>query len=336
VSGQGHQPGHGAPQQPQQPGYGPPQGQPGYGAPQQGAPQPGYPQQGAQQPGYPQQQPGYGAPQGQPGYGAPQQGHPQQGYPLQQGYGGYPQGGYGGGAYPQPPKKSNGAVIGLAIGALVLVVLLVFGITRLVGGGSDADPAIGPTDGTTAPSTDDPETDDPQTDDPQTDDPETDDPETEDPETDEPAGEQIVIDHGVSVVPADGWSQSESGDGFVILEDGESVFYGEAFIPDGTILASDLADSYIAQLTAEATDPTIGEVAAVDVGAEFEAVQQSAQWTISDSSGSYLYQVTTTVIVRQSDGLVTLSTVFFFPDIVDTDALGEAYGSMAASILATM
>jgi uncharacterized RDD family membrane protein YckC len=50
------------PQQPQQPGYGPQQGQPGYGYPQ--APQGGIPPQGY---GYPQQ-PGYGYPQ-QPGYG---------------------------------------------------------------------------------------------------------------------------------------------------------------------------------------------------------------------------------------------------------------------------
>ncbi|MER5637080.1 RDD family protein [Kitasatospora sp. NPDC002227] len=58
------------PQAPQQPGYGYPQQgapqQPGYGYPQQGAPAPGY--------GAPQGAPGYGAPQ--PGYGYPQQGAP--------------------------------------------------------------------------------------------------------------------------------------------------------------------------------------------------------------------------------------------------------------------
>ncbi|WP_420114236.1 hypothetical protein [Pseudactinotalea sp.] len=352
MSDQGQQPGYGSPHQPQgQPGYGdqqgppqgPPQGQPGYGAPQQGHPPQGHPQQG-----HPPQQPGYGPPQGppqgQPGYGAPQQGYPQQqghpqqgfpqqGFPQQGGYGpqqGYPQqGGYGGGGYPPPPKNSNGKMIGLGIGALLLVVLLVFGITRLAGGGGNEDPTVGPTDNTTEPVTDDPTTDDPTTD-PTTDDP------TTDPTTDEPAGDAIEIDHGVSVVPAAGWSQTETGDGFVVLEDGESVFYGEAFVPDQVIIAADLADSYMNQLTSEANDANIGEVTAVDAGAGFDAVVQSAQWTVSDSSGSYLYQVTTSVVVRQSDGLVTLATVFFFPDHVDTEQLGQEYGAMSASVLATM
>ena len=81
----GGQPGYG------QPGYGPQQGQPGYGQPgQPGYGQPG--QQGFGQPG----QPGYGQP-GQPGYGQPgQQGYGQPGYGPQQGQPGYgPQAGYG-------------------------------------------------------------------------------------------------------------------------------------------------------------------------------------------------------------------------------------------------
>ncbi|MEV4614526.1 hypothetical protein AB0K43_18295 [Kitasatospora sp. NPDC049258] len=90
-----------------------PQGQPPqpYGQPPYGAPQPGY-----------GQPPQYGAPAPQPGYGYPQQPVPQYGAPQP----GYPnaapqQPQYGGG-YPQPPRKGNtGLVVGLVIGALVLV-----------------------------------------------------------------------------------------------------------------------------------------------------------------------------------------------------------------------
>ncbi|MER8186322.1 hypothetical protein [Kitasatospora sp. NPDC094015] len=100
-----------------------PQGQPPqpYGQPQYGgAPQPGYgqpPQYGAPAP-----QPGYGYPQQPPApqYGAPQAGYQQPGYPNA----GHQQPQYGGGYPPPPPpprKGNTGLVVGLVIGALVLV-----------------------------------------------------------------------------------------------------------------------------------------------------------------------------------------------------------------------
>ncbi len=99
------QPGQPGSGQTPQPGYGPPQGNPG--------------QQGYGQPGPGQAQPGYGAPgaggpgAGQPGYGGPGAGGPGQGQP-------YP--------YQQPPrKKRTGLIVGLAVGAVVLVVGGVFG-----------------------------------------------------------------------------------------------------------------------------------------------------------------------------------------------------------------
>ncbi|MFO0590017.1 MAG: hypothetical protein U0441_20915 [Polyangiaceae bacterium] len=126
--GQGQPPQGGPPQQAyppqQQPGY-PPQQQPGF-APQQ---QPGYPPQ--QQPGFaPQQQPGY-PPQQQQGFGQPpQQGFgqpPQQGFgPPQQGFGppqqgfGPPQQGFGPGQA-APPKSKTGLLIGIGVGAVLLL-----------------------------------------------------------------------------------------------------------------------------------------------------------------------------------------------------------------------
>ena len=110
-----------APQAPQQPPYAggqyvppsaPPQapGAPQYGAPQNGAPQNGAPQNGAPQNGAPQ-------------YGAPQ-------------YGAQPTAGY---AAPKGPKRKlgTGALIGIIGGAILVVVLLVvgvvFGISRIGG-----------------------------------------------------------------------------------------------------------------------------------------------------------------------------------------------------------
>ena len=94
--------------EPNSPPYGPPQGQPGYGAPQQayGAPQQVY--------GAPQQ--GYGAPQ--PGYGPP----------APQGYGGY-----GGPAPQRPGMATAAAIVGIVWGGLgtlfgLLVMLAAFGL----------------------------------------------------------------------------------------------------------------------------------------------------------------------------------------------------------------
>ncbi|WP_431678536.1 hypothetical protein [Kitasatospora sp. KL5] len=120
--GQGQQYPQGQPQQP----YGQP---PQYG----GAPQP--PAYGAPQPpqyGYPQQQPAppYGA---QPGYpGAPVPGQQQ------------PYGSPGGYPPPTPPKGNNGLVIGLVIGAVVLI-----GGGLAVWGLSGKDSSGGSTGGTT-------------------------------------------------------------------------------------------------------------------------------------------------------------------------------------------
>jgi hypothetical protein len=97
MSGWNPPPGQGGPPY----GGAPGQGQPGYG--QQPGAQPGYGQQPAGPPGYPQQ----------PGYGQPQ---PQYGPPGPSPYG----------QPPYPPRKSNtGLIIGLAGGAMALLVLLV-------------------------------------------------------------------------------------------------------------------------------------------------------------------------------------------------------------------
>ncbi len=323
MSDQGQQPGFLPPpdqqpgyQQPQQPGYQQPQ-QPGYGQPGQGQPQ---------QPGYQQpQQPGYQ----QPGYGAPQQGY---GQPQQPGYQGYQQG-YGGGygAPPQPPKKSNTTIFLLAGGALVLVVLLVLGITRLTGGGGGDDPDIDVT-----PSTD-PVTTEPATDDPETDDPETDDPETETTDGPEPSGEAIAIAEGGSVVPAAGWSQVESGDGYVALSDGDSTFYGDVFFPSDDVgSASEAVTAFLEAAAADATDAAYSEVTPVEVGAGYDSALQSAEWTVSDSSGSATLRVSMVITIREADGLLTASTVYLFPDYVDMESTYEDFGAMADSMLATI
>ncbi len=127
--GYGAQAGYGAPGMPPGQSY-PPAGQPGYGA------QPGQPGYGAQpgQPGYGAQpgQPGYGAQPGQAGYGSGPEttfrppGQP--GYGTPPGYGAS-SGGMGappGGGMGTPPGgKAGGPGKFIAIGAIVLVVVLV-------------------------------------------------------------------------------------------------------------------------------------------------------------------------------------------------------------------
>ncbi|HEX3731942.1 MAG TPA: hypothetical protein VHU91_03335 [Mycobacteriales bacterium] len=110
-------PGSGAPNQPPGP-YTPYPGQPDPNA------QPGYGQQPYGQQGYGQQGYGQQQPYGQQGYG--QQGYGQQPY-GQQGYGGY-----------TPPKKKTGLIVGIAIGAVVLLLGIGVGGFFLFSGGSDS------------------------------------------------------------------------------------------------------------------------------------------------------------------------------------------------------
>ena len=124
--GYGTQPGYGDPS-----GYG---GQPGYGA------QPGY----GDQPGY--EGPTYGD---QSGYGA-QHGYGQeQHYPPMQpapGYGQQPGGFPPQGYPPQPPPKngmSTGAILGIAGGALTVIVLLGVGLIFILGGNDESGTTAG-------------------------------------------------------------------------------------------------------------------------------------------------------------------------------------------------
>jgi hypothetical protein len=216
----------------------------------------------------------------------------------------------------------------------VLVVLLVFGITRLVGSGSDPDPTVNPTVDPTPTQGTDP-TDDPTTEDPTTD-PTTGTDPTDDPTTGTPTGDAIAIAEGVSVVPAAGWSQVEAEEGFVVLSDGNSYFYGEAFATDGAMPPADLLEDYLAQVTAEGTDVEIGAVEAVDMGDGLESAIQSASWTVSDASGTYTTAVTSLATLRESDGLMTLATMFYYPEYVDPEQLDADYTAMANSIVSTM
>ena len=85
---------------------------------------PQYPNQG----GYPQQQ-GYSNPrQPQQGYWAQQGGQPQ-GYTHQQGYPQQPPQGYWAQPNGQPQKSSTGLIVGIVIGAIVLVLLVGLAIT---------------------------------------------------------------------------------------------------------------------------------------------------------------------------------------------------------------
>src|SRR5690606_18652543 len=207
---------------------------------------------------------------------------------------------------------------------------------RLVGPGDDPTPVVTPT-GTETTEPDDPATDEP--DDPATDEP--DDPATDepdDPATDEPdgpTGDAVDVAHGVSIVPADGWDEVDRGDGYVVLYDGVSTFYGEAFFLSSSSGAADEAEAYLSWLAEDSTDAQLGEPTALDVGSGAESVAQSASWTVSDSSGSYLLQFTTVATIRESDNLMSLATVFFYPDHTDVEQLTDDFGLMADSVISS-
>jgi hypothetical protein len=146
-----------------QPSYGQPPAQPSYGQPQYGQP-PAQPSYGQPQYGQPPAQPSYGQPPyGQPQYGQPPSAEPTA-YPPASGAPSYPgappaypgaPSAYPGAAagYPvAPPKKSRtGLIIGLVIGAVVLLVLCAVGIGALAL--SNNKGGISANSGTSAPPT---------------------------------------------------------------------------------------------------------------------------------------------------------------------------------------
>src|SRR5690606_10957380 len=108
--------------------------------------------------------------------------------------------------------------------------------------------------------------------------------------------------------------------------------YGEAFFLPSSSGAADEAEAYLSWLAEDSTDAQLGEPTALDVGSGAESVAQSASWTVSDSSGPYLMQVTTVVTIREADDLMSLATVFFYPDHTDVEQLTDDFGLMAASV----
>ncbi len=117
---------------------------PGYATP--GYPAGGYPAADAGAAGYPPAAPGYGAPsQGTPGYGAPGQGTPGYGAPGQ-GNPGYPAAGYGAPGYPPgygaplpsgPKKSRTGLIVGLSLGAVLVLIVAAFALTALLRSSTD-------------------------------------------------------------------------------------------------------------------------------------------------------------------------------------------------------
>lgn len=330
------------------PGYGQQPDQGGHPA-QQGYPQQppqGYGQQGAPgQQGYPQQ-----PPQGQQpaqGYGQPPQGYgqpPQGAYP-QQGYGQQPPGGYGAPAFgtPQPgygspygqgtspTGNSTTKIVAIVVGVLLLVVLLVIGLGALLGGGAGSGGGADPGDDTTTQSTQDP-TDNPTedvTDDP-TQDPTVD--PTDDPTTDPPpAGETVGIGNDIELTVPQGWTEIEGDGEYTILSGKGASLLGETVT--GASGAGNAVESYLEQLSADGTDASFDDVITFDRGPGLDVAQQSGQWTVSDQNGTYTMRVTATFSVRESDGLLAASTLFYDPEAGNLDELGDDYDAITESMI---
>lgn len=320
----------------QQPGGDNPGQRPGGNNPgqQPGGGQPSWPSQGQQTPGpyppaqphpgpYPPAQPYPGPPAGygqsQSGYGPPSGGYASQpgpaGYgPGQQQYGygppsGYQQTGFQGGGPPPQQGNSRGKIIGIVIGAIVVLALIGVAIGLLTGGKSapvtpipppvsqTPDPVPTPTPVEPSPDPTPEPTDPAPTPSEEITEPAPTPTETETP----PVSGAIDVGNGMSVVPAEGWTVDEQSENGVLLFDaigrGFVVSTGQSTNP-----AAEVA-KVIDDVTAGGSDVKKGEVQAPDLHPDLEVASQLAIMTTAGGGGTSELAVLAFVSARTADNV---------------------------------
>ncbi len=317
---------------PQQGGYGPQGGPQGLGQPQQ----PGYPPQGA----YGQQAPNYGPPQ--PGYAPPGGYAPQGGYPQSQApqAGGFHPGGFPPQAPPPAKGGSSAKIIGIVVGALVVLGLIGALISVVLKPKAVTDPgttvatptvtvATPTRPASTAPATTAPATSAPATTAtkaastaPTT-------------ATKPPAGQAVLVGQGISVTPQAGWTVVKQEADFVVLSKGNAVFLAETGKVSAGTTGSQLVDTYLASQGKQMTNVKKGTTSPVDVGNPGLSVAKSVQTgTVTGSGGSQAMAFGAIASVRTSDGVAFVGTLAW-PAAEDVTAYNNEYAAMVASMLAT-
>ncbi len=310
----------------QQP-YQPQQGQQPY-QPQQG--QPYQPQQG-QQPYQPQQGRPYQPQQGQPYQ--PQQGQPYQQQPYQPQQRPYnPQGGYSGPggmppgfrpSAPQPARSggSNGKIIGIVAGALVVVLLIGAGFMFL-GRSSTPTPVSPITPTPVNPGTPGTTTTQPATPTP-----------SPGPTTKStPASGAVDLGKGVSVTPAAGWTIEDQNLDRTIFVKGNAFFIAQALTAKAGLTGPQIADAYITSQASKMTNTKRTEVKTLDVHPSLSVGQAQISGTATGSSGSYALGLSAVVSVRTSDQVTAIGIIGFDPG-ADLTEISADYQSMMGSMM---
>lgn len=306
---------------------GPPQGNQG-GFPQQGG---GYPQQGG---GYPQQG-GYG-PQGG-GYQPqqPQGGFGQQSYPPLQGGMGAPPGGFQPTGGPPAKGGSSMKIIGIVVGALVVLGLVAALISVFFKPKDPVDPG-GPSTGptitvqtptptvtrpTTAPPSPTPTTTRPTA-------------SASTGTTTGPAGQAVVVGQGISVTPQAGWTVVKQEADFVVLSKGNAVFLAETGTVKAGTTGAQLVDSYLASQAKEMTNVKKNATTTVDVDPSLSIGKGLQVGTMTGSSGSQTLAFGALGSVRTADGVAFVGTLAW-PASEDVAAYNADYTKMVSSMIST-
>ncbi len=318
-------------------------GQPQDGFGPQGQP---YGQPGYQQAGYAQQQAGYAqqpygqAPSAQPGpsqpgpqaygYGQPQPGYGQVPYGTA-GYGqGYPPGGpQGPGGYGtgQPKAGSSTKIIGIVVGALLVVALVAGGIGLVANRGGGQTVGL-PTP--TPPTVVDP-TPAPQ---PPTPTPGTRTPTAAPPTTTQPAPQGAIdLGHGLWVVPASGWTVSKQESGAVTLTKGrEAMILIEVGKVSADTTGTQAVDAYLGGVGKGLTNVKRSQIKELEVHPSVSVARGVLVGTSSTANGSMELGFVTTASVRTSDGVTVVATLAW-PMSSDVSSYEGAYGEMLGSVV---
>jgi len=266
----------------------------------------------------------------------PQQGFPQQGFPQQ----GFPQQGAPGGfrpAAPPPPKGGSSAkIIGIVVGALV-VLGLVAGLIAVVSnrnkplqdpGGAVPTPTVNmPTPATTVrPTTSSTAT-------------------TVKPSASAtaggttttaaptPAGAAITVGQGLAVTPREGWTVVKQEADFLVLGKGGAFFMTETGKTAPGTTGTQLVDSYLASQAKQLTNVKKGTTSTVDVDPSLSVAKGLQVGTATGANGSSTLGFGAVASIRTADGVAFVGTLVW-PAAEDVATYNADYTAMVSSLLA--
>jgi hypothetical protein len=149
-----------------------------------------------------------------------------------------------------------------------------------------------------------------------------------------PAGAPVVVGQGISVTPQAGWTVVKQEADFVVLSKGDVVFLAETGKAAPTTTGVQLVDGYLASQAKKMTNVKKNTTTALDVDASVSIGKGLQVGTVTGSSGTEVLAFGVIGSVRKSDGVAFVGTLVW-PASADVAPYNTDYTKMVTSMLAT-